>query len=70
MLTFFIHIFLGLKILNATSDKELQEILIQEDVMAALDAIGYRRVPTRESLKNKENLIRYMTVFQSISVIF
>jgi hypothetical protein len=50
-----IHIFC-LKISNATS--ELQEILIKEDVMAALDAIGYRRVPTRESVKNKENLIR------------
>jgi hypothetical protein len=35
------------------------------DVMEALDAIGYRRVPTTESVKNKETLIRYMTVFRT-----
>ena len=49
----------SLKISTANSDKELQEILFEEDVLSLLDRIGYRRKPSKESVKNKENLIRY-----------
>ncbi|XP_028400112.1 uncharacterized protein LOC114523408 [Dendronephthya gigantea] len=54
------------KIAIATSDSELQEILLGDEVMAELDRIGYRRIPTRESVKNKENLIRCICVNEAV----
>ena len=48
-----------MKISTANSDKELQDILLEDDVLSLLDRIGYRRIPTKESVENKENLVRY-----------
>mgnify|MGYP002803630158 FL=1 len=38
-----------MKISTANSDKELQDILLEDDVLSLLDRIGYRRILTQES---------------------
>ena len=38
-----------MKISTANSDKELQDILLEDDILSLLDRIGYRRILTQES---------------------
>ena len=40
-----------LKIANANSDKEVQDILLQDNLLVLLDRIGNQQIPTKESLE-------------------
>ncbi|CAB4012714.1 G2 M phase-specific E3 ubiquitin- ligase-like isoform X1 [Paramuricea clavata] len=47
---------------EVNSDKALQDLLMEEDVLEQLGNIGYRGVPHRETLKNRSSLIRSLCI--------
>ena len=44
---------------NVTSDSEFQSVLMEDDVLIVLGSIGYRGIPSRDTLSSKDKLIRY-----------
>lgn len=60
-MTVFSYLFLTLiiyQITQASTDADLQKVLMEESNLEHLGNIGYRGVPTKETISSKECLIR------------
>ena len=44
---------------KVTTEDELHGVLLEEDVIDALDEVGYRGVPQREKLESKDKILRF-----------
>lgn len=54
----FILFHLIIQLRNCQSDEQLQHLLMQDDVFAALDSIGYRGNPQKETLLTCDNILQ------------
>ena len=45
------------------TDSDLQSKLMEDDVFAVLDQVGYRGIPNRETLRSKDKIVRYCYTF-------
>ncbi|CAB3987907.1 G2 M phase-specific E3 ubiquitin- ligase-like [Paramuricea clavata] len=50
------------KIAQAQTNDELTNILSEDETLSLLSLVGYRGVPSRETLSSKENIVRSITV--------
>ncbi|XP_031565225.1 G2/M phase-specific E3 ubiquitin-protein ligase-like [Actinia tenebrosa] len=50
------------KIMAVETEKDLQEVLTEDDSMDILNEVGYRGVPQREKIKNKDKILRSVYV--------
>ncbi len=55
-----LYLVFSYKLSNAKTDKEVQEILQEDDTLDVLEGIGYRGVPQRETLSSVANIIRFV----------
>ena len=44
-----------MQINSASTDNELQNILVESSILKVLGGVGYRGIPTRETLSSKVN---------------
>lgn len=51
-------IFIYFQLANAGSDKDVQAVFLEDDVLDVLDTIGYRGVPQRQSFRSAQDIVR------------
>ena len=56
------------KINNASTDIELQSLLMEDDVLDVLGEVGYRGVPSQETIASKDNLVRSIIIKSHIEL--
>ena len=56
---FYIIVFL-FQLKSCREDGELRTLLCQDDTMDVLQSIGYRGVPSKETLRSRDDIIRYV----------
>lgn len=59
------------EVTSCSTDEELRQVLMKDDILYVLSFIGYRGVPSKETLSSKEAMLRpiVMTEFQIINPI-
>ncbi|KAJ7354872.1 hypothetical protein OS493_029427 [Desmophyllum pertusum] len=58
----------AIRISSAKSDKEIQELLVEDDILEVLEKIGYQGVPQRESVLTAQGILRSICVKDQLSV--
>ena len=45
------------------TDADLQSKLMEDNVLAVFDEVGYRGIPSRETLESKDKIVRYYYIY-------
>lgn len=52
------------------TDADLQSKLMEDNVFAVLDEVGYRGIPSRETLESKDKIVRYYYIYIPFSILY
>ena len=58
ILKLYISLYINLQLCNATSDEEVKELLMNEEMLDILSEIGYRGIPQRQTLSGVEVIVQ------------